>query len=93
MWKELPEDGCAEQALYVVQSFCPNDLCSPLVPVRSEGGQDCLKAQEDSQTSAGLNSSGLDSGMSGFSSASINSAQSMYGVKSEPDNWGMSVLM
>lgn len=74
--------------------FSPRSQELALTPsiVRSEGGQDCLKAQEDAQTSAGLSSSGLDTGMSGFSSASINSAPSVFGVKSE-DNWGMGVLM
>jgi len=71
--------------------------------LRSEGGQDCQKAQEEAQASGSINSAGLssassmtpglDSAMSGFSSAGISSAPAMFGVKSEPDNWGMGVLM
>jgi len=67
--------------------------------LRSEGGQDCQRAQDEAHASgaidsAGLSSasmtSGLDSALTGFSSVSINSAPAMFGghVKAEPEHWG-----
>lgn len=77
------------------------------LPVRSEGGQDCQKAQDEAQASGTINSAGLSSGNSmgpgppdsagGFMAMdlNINSIGGDYrgGVKAEPDNWMSGVLM
>jgi hypothetical protein len=91
----------------IVGSFSPANLLRAHLyhsTVRSEGGQDCQKAQDEAQASGAIHSSGLssdsmttgfDSAMSGFSSASISSAPAVFGgnVKAEPDHWGMGVMM
>jgi len=76
--------------------------------VRSEGGQDCQKAQDEAQASGAINSSGLSSGNSvgsgppdsagSFVAMDINNINSIGGeyfgsVKAELDNgWGGGVL-
>ena len=73
--------------------------------VRSEGGQDCQKAQDEAQVNGAINSSGLSSGNSvgsgppdsagSFVAMDLNSIGGDYfgNVKSELDNgWGGGVL-
>ena len=57
--------------------------------VRSEGGQDCQKAQDEAQANGVLNSSGLGSGnaMGSDSAGSFMAIDYCRGVKAEPDNW------
>ena len=67
--------------------------------VRSEGGQDCQKAQDEAQANGTISSPGLGSGNSmgsghpesagSFMAMDLNSMNGDYrhGVKAEPDNW------
>ena len=67
--------------------------------MRSEGGQDCQKAQDEAQASGAINSAGLSSGNSmgsghpdsagSFVAMDLSNMNSDYrgGVKAEPDNW------
>ena len=67
--------------------------------VRSEGGQDCQKAQDEAQANGTINSAGLSSGNSmgsglpdsagSFMAMDLNSINGDYraGIKAEPDNW------
>jgi hypothetical protein len=70
--------------------------------LRSEGGQDCQKAQDEAQGSGSINSAGLSSANSmgsglpdsagSFVAMDLNDVNSMSGdyrggVKTEPDNW------
>ena len=67
--------------------------------MRSEGGQDCQKAQDEAQASGMINSAGLSSGNSmgsgppdsagSFVAMDLSSIGGDYrgGVKAEPDNW------
>lgn len=90
----------------LVVAFDPSLTNSP--PVRSEGGQDCQKAQDDAQANGVINSAGLGSANSmgsgppdsagSFVAMDLNNTNSIggdyrYGVKPEPDNWMAGVLM
>ena len=86
----------------------PNASSTKYCSVRSEGGQDCQKAQDEAQASGAINSSGLGSGNSvgsgppdsagSFVAMDLNNINSMSGeyfgsVKAEIDNgWGGGVL-
>lgn len=86
--------------------FLPSSAPSAKYPsVRSEGGQDCQKAQDEAQASGMINSAGLSSGNSmgsgppdstgSFVAMDLNDINSDYrgGVKAEPDNWMTGVLL
>ena len=76
-----------------------NVSSSKYLPVRSEGGQDCQRAQDEAQASGTINSAGLSSGNSmgsvpsdsagSFMAMDLTSIGGDYrnGVKAEPDNW------
>jgi len=85
----------------------PNQSSYEHLPVRSEGGQDCQKAQDEAQANGTINAAGLSSGNSmgsgppdsvgGFVAMDLN-MNSIGGdyhgsVKAEPDNWMSGVLM
>lgn len=65
------------------------------LPVRSEGGQDCQKAQDEAQANGLLNSGngmGPPDSAGSFVAMDINDMSSIVGdyrggVKAEPDNW------
>jgi hypothetical protein len=88
--------------------FFPNALSTEYPSVRSEGGQDCQKAQDEAQASGMIDSAGLSSANSmgsgppdsagSFVAMDLNGINSMGGdyrgsVKPEPDNWMSGVLM
>ena len=87
-------------------SFLSNTSSAEYTSVRSEGGQDCQKAQDDAQASGAINSAGLGSGNSmgsgppdsagSFVAMDLNTMGGNYrgSVKAEPDSWmGGSVMM
>jgi len=90
-----------------VFSILPNPSSYKHLPVRSEGGQDCQKAQDEAQANGTINSAGLSSGNSmgsgppdstgGFVAMDLNmnsiGGDYRSGVKAEPDNWMSGVLM
>jgi hypothetical protein len=82
-----------------VLSVLPNPSSHNYLPVRSEGGQDCQKAQDEAQANGTINSAGLSSGNSmgsappdsagSFMAMDLNDISVDYrgSVKAEPDNW------
>ena len=85
-------------------SVPPNALSTKHSSVRSEGGQDCQKAQDEAQANGTIDSAGLSSSNSmgsgppdsagSFVAMDINSmGDYRSGVKAEPDNWMGGVLM
>lgn len=92
-------------SLFPVPSNQPLTQC---IPVRSEGGQDCQKAQEEAQANGTISSAGLSSGNSmgsgppdsagSFVAMDLSNTNSIggdyrYGVKAEPDSWMGGVML
>ena len=89
--------------------FVPSNASSTqYLSVRSEGGQDCQKAQDEAQANGVVSSAGLSSGTSmgsgapdsagSFVAMDLNNIASIGGdyrggVKAEPDHWMGGVLM
>jgi uncharacterized Zn-finger protein len=67
-------------------SVIPNLSLTHCSPVRSEGGQDCQKAQDEAQANGNSMGSGPPDSAGSFVAMDIN-GDYHCGVKAEPDNW------
>jgi len=91
-------------AIVSILSVPPHPSSYKNLLVRSEGGQDCQKAQDEAQANGTINSAGLSSGNSmgsglpdsvgSFMAMDLNSISGDYraSVKAEPENWMGGVL-
>ena len=78
-------------------------ILTSILTVRSEGGQDCLKAQDEAQANGTANSAGLNSANSmasdhpdsagSFVAMDFSNIDYRGGVKAEPDSWRRGELM